>query len=185
MHTDLIESPIAAPAHAREPSATPTSTSRDASVSDRAAIGSVNEFLTFRLGTEEYGIDILHVQEIRSYEDPTRIANAPGYILGVVNLRGVIVPIVDMRLRFGLTDISVGGATVTIVLSLGSRMVGIVVDSVSDVVTLGPQNMRPVPEFGAVVDGDHLHAIGVIDDRMLILVDILKLMGSAEMGLLA
>ena len=147
------------------------------------AMGHVNEFLTFRLGTEEYGIDILRVQEIRSYEAPTRMANSPDFIRGVINLRGVIVPIVDMRMRFNLQDVQYDEFTVTIVLSLGSRVVGMVVDSVSDVVTLSHEQMRPVPEFSAIVDSDYLHAMGVIDERMLILVDIVKLMSSADMGL--
>ena len=147
------------------------------------AMRNVNEYLTFRLGAEEYGIDILRVQEIRSYEQPTRMANSPAFIRGIINLRGVIVPIVDMRMKFNLGDSSFGDSTVTIVQSLGTRVVGMVVDSVSDVVTLAGSQMRPVPELTSVVDAEHIHAIGVVDDRMLILVDIIKLMASPEMGL--
>ena len=141
------------------------------------------EFLAFKLGAEEYGIDILRVQEIRSYEEPTRIANAPAFIKGVVNLRGVIVPIVDMRLKFNLESANYDSFTVVIVLNIGSRVVGMVVDAVSDVITLTPEQLRPVPEFNSMIDVDHLLAIGAIDQRMLILVDIEKLMTSAEMGL--
>jgi purine-binding chemotaxis protein CheW len=141
------------------------------------------EFLAFKLGNEEYGIDILRVQEIRSYEEPTRLANVPDFIKGVVNLRGVIVPIVDMRLKFRLDEAKYDHFTVVIVLNIGSRVVGMVVDSVSDVITLGPEQLRPVPEFAASIEADHLLAIGAIDDRMLILVDIEKLMTSADMGL--
>ncbi|HEY0879496.1 MAG TPA: chemotaxis protein CheW [Zeimonas sp.] len=141
------------------------------------------EFLAFKLGNEEYGIDILRVQEIRSYEEPTRLANVPEFIKGVVNLRGVIVPIVDMRLKLRLDEAKYDHFTVVIVLNIGSRVVGMVVDSVSDVITLTPEQLRPVPEFAASVDADHLLAIGAIDDRMLILVDIEKLMTSADMGL--
>jgi purine-binding chemotaxis protein CheW len=142
-----------------------------------------NEFLSFKLGAEEYGIDILKVQEIRSYEEPTRIANAPPFIKGVVNLRGVIVPIIDMRLKFNLQQVSYDSFTVVIVLNIGKQVVGMVVDSVSDVLSLTPEQLQPVPEFNSAVDGDHLLAIGTVNDRMLILIDIEKLMTSAEMGL--
>ena len=144
----------------------------------------LREFLAFKLGAEEYGIDILRVQEIRSYEEPTRIANAPSFIKGVVNLRGVIVPIVDMRLRFALEEARYDSFTVVIVLNIGSRVMGIVVDAVSDVITLTPEQLRPVPEFNSAIQSDHLLAIGAVEDRMLILVDIEKLMSSAEMGLI-
>jgi purine-binding chemotaxis protein CheW len=148
-----------------------------------ASITALREFLAFKLGAEEYGIDILRVQEIRSYEEPTRIANAPPFIKGVVNLRGVIVPIIDMRLKFNLERADYDGFTVVIVLNIGHRVVGMVVDAVSDVITLTPEQLRPVPEFNSAVDSDHLLAIGAIDERMLILVDIEKLMSSPEIGL--
>ncbi|HCY16587.1 MAG: chemotaxis protein CheW [Curvibacter sp. GWA2_64_110] len=146
---------------------------------------SVREFLAFKLGKEEYGVDILRVQEIRSYEEPTRMANAPDFIKGVINLRGVIVPIVDMRLKFNLDEANYDGFTVVIVLNIGQQVVGMVVDSVSDVITLTPQQLRPVPEFSSAIGSDHLLAIGSLDERMLILLDIEKLMSSAEMGLMA
>ena len=145
---------------------------------------SLREFLAFKLGAEEYGIDILRVQEIRSYEEPTRIANAPPFIKGVVNLRGVIVPIVDMRLKFNLDTVNYDSFTVVIVLNIGNRVMGMVVDAVSDVITLTPEQLRPVPEFNSAIESDHLLAIGAIEQRMLILVDIEKLMTSAEMGLI-
>ena len=147
------------------------------------ALTSLREFLAFKLGAEEYGIDILRVQEIRSYEEPTRIANAPAFIKGVVNLRGVIVPIVDMRLKFNLETANYDNFTVVIVLSIGTRVVGMVVDAVSDVITLTQEQLRPVPEFNSSIASDHLLAIGAIDQRMLILIDIEKLMTGAEMGL--
>ncbi|HRI17488.1 MAG TPA: chemotaxis protein CheW [Burkholderiaceae bacterium] len=149
------------------------------------ATTALREFLAFKLGAEEYGIDILRVQEIRSYETPTRIANAPEFIKGVINLRGVIVPIVDMRLKFRLASASYDAFTVVIVLNIGSRVVGMVVDSVSDVITLGADHLRPVPEFTSSIATDHLLAIGAVDERMLILVDIEKLMSSPDMGLFA
>ena len=148
-----------------------------------AATTALREFLAFKLGAEEYGIDILRVQEIRSYEAPTRIANAPDFIKGVVNLRGVIVPIVDLRLKFKLERADYDGFTVVIVLNIGHRVVGMVVDGVSDVITLSAEQLRPVPEFNSAVDSDHLLAIGAIDERMLILIDIEKLMSSQDIGL--
>ena len=148
-----------------------------------AAPTSIQEFLAFKLGHEEYGIDILRVQEIRSYEKPTRIANAPEFIKGVVNLRGVIVPIIDLRLKLNLEQAHYDHLTVVIVLNIGQRVMGIVVDAVSDVVTLAPEQLRPVPKLGAGMASEHLLAIGAVDDRMLILVDIEGFMSGAEIGL--
>ena len=147
------------------------------------ATTTLREFLAFKLGPEEYGIDILRVQEIRSYEEPTRIANAPAFIKGVVNLRGVIVPIVDMRLKFNLEQANYDSFTVVIVLNVANRVVGMVVDAVSDVITLTPEQLRQVPEFNSAIQSDHLLAIGAVQERMLILVDIEKLVTSSEMGL--
>jgi purine-binding chemotaxis protein CheW len=147
------------------------------------------EYLTFRLGSEEYGIDILKVQEIRSYEPPTKIANSPAYLKGVVNLRGVIVPIIDLRVKFncfnedGQTEIN--SFTVVIVLNVRGRVVGAVVDSVSDVMQLAEQAIQPAPEMStAMVDTTYITGIANVNDRLLILMDIESLMGSAEMGLL-
>ncbi len=141
------------------------------------------EYLTFRLGAEEYGIDILRVQEIRSYEPPTRIANAPAFLKGVVNLRGVIVPIVDLRLKLGCDSAEYNHFTVVIVLNVRSRVVGAVVDSVSDVLELSGDAIRPAPAMNASIDTSFITGIGSINDRMLILMDIEALMGSADMGL--
>lgn len=141
------------------------------------------EYLTFRLGEEEYGIDILKVQEIRGYEQPTRIANAPAFIKGVVNLRGVIVPIVDLRLKFNLGSAEYNDFTVVIILNLGARVVGVVVDSVSDVMELAAEQIRPAPEVGAAVDADFITGLGTLNDRMLILIEIERLMSAADMAL--
>jgi purine-binding chemotaxis protein CheW len=143
----------------------------------------VQEFLAFTLGQEEYGIDILKVQEIRGYEAVTRIANAPEFLKGVINLRGIIVPIVDMRIKFNLGTPTYDQFTVVIVLNIDGRVVGMVVDSVSDVMTLLPEQVRPAPEMGTTFNGDFLIGLGTLEERMLILVDIVKLMSSAEMGL--
>ncbi|WP_199724746.1 chemotaxis protein CheW [Noviherbaspirillum saxi] len=150
--------------------------------SDRDIAG--QEYLAFTLGKEEYGIDILKVQEIRGYETVTRIANAPDFIKGVVNLRGIIVPIVDMRIKFQLGEPTYDQFTVVIILNIGGRVVGMVVDSVSDVITLSPEQIKPAPEMGTALNTDYLIGLGTIDQRMLILVDIDRLMSSAEMGLI-
>ncbi|MES2367451.1 MAG: chemotaxis protein CheW [Pseudomonadota bacterium] len=143
-----------------------------------------NEFLAFTLGNEEYGIDILKVQEIRGYEPVTRIANAPDFIKGVVNLRGIIVPIVDMRIKFDLGEPVYDQFTVVIILNIAGRVMGMVVDSVSDVTTLSPEQIKAAPEMGTTFDTDYLIGLGTLGERMLILVDIDKLMSSAEMGLI-
>ena len=142
------------------------------------------EFLAFTLGEEEYGIDIQKVQELRGYDTVTRIANAPKHIKGVVNLRGIIVPIIDMRIKFNLGTPTYDQFTVVIILNIASRVMGMVVDSVSDVITLSAEQVKPAPEMGSVLDPDYLIGLGTLDERMLILVDIDKLMSSAEMGLI-
>jgi len=142
------------------------------------------EFLSFRLGAEEYGIDILKVQEIRGYEAVTRIANAPAFIKGVTNLRGTIVPIVDLRVKFGLADPTYDAFTVVIILNVARRVVGVVVDSVSDVIELAGEQIRPAPEFSSGVDASYIRGLGTAGERMLILVDIEKLMGAADMALM-
>jgi len=149
-----------------------------------AAVGA-REYLTFRLDQEEYGIDILKVQEIRGYEKPTRIANAPEFIKGVVNLRGTIVPIVDMRLKFKCAKAEYNDFTVVIILNLRSRIVGIVVDSVSDVMELPADNVKAAPEIDSVIDSSAVMGLGSVGDRMLILLDIEKLMSGLDMGLVS
>jgi len=149
-----------------------------------APVASSLTFLTFTLGQEEYGIDIHKVQELRGYDAVTRIANAPDFLKGVANLRGIIVPIVDMRIKFNLGTPTYDQLTVVIILNIGGRVMGMVVDSVSDVITLTAEQVKPAPEMGAAVDADYLIGLGAVEQRMLILVDIDKLMSSAEMGLI-
>ena len=141
------------------------------------------EFLTFTLGPEEYGIDILKVQEIRGYDAVTAIANSPKFIKGVINLRGIIVPIVDMRIKFNLENVTYDQLTVVIILNLASRIVGMVVDGVSDVIALTPEQIKIPPQFGATLDTKYLMGLGTVDERMLILVDIEQLMSSSDMEL--
>jgi purine-binding chemotaxis protein CheW len=143
-----------------------------------------NEFLTFTLGKEEYGIDILKVQEIRGYDAVTAIANTPEFIKGVINLRGIIVPIVDMRIKFHLGKVEYDQFTVVIILNVANRVVGMVVDGVSDVITLNPDQIKAAPEFGSAIDTQYVMGLGTVDERMLILVDIERLMTSSDMELM-
>lgn len=145
--------------------------------------GLAQEYLTFTLGAEEYAIDILKVQEIRGYEQPTTIANAPEFIKGVINLRGTIVPIVDMRIKFRVGKAEYTPFTVVIILNIGARVVGIVVDGVSDVTSLRADQIRPAPEFAGSVDTKYIQGLGTFDERMLIVVDIARLMLSSDMAL--
>jgi purine-binding chemotaxis protein CheW len=153
----------------------------------RPAEALAGEYLSFRLGQEEYGIPILTVQEIRGYSEPTRIANAPEFMKGVVNLRGVIVPIVDLRIKFGQTP-QYNEITATIVLNIGKRVIGIVVDSVSDVVALTRAQIKPPPQLSSGMDAAYVTGIATEAQgdqaRMLILVDIERLMSSDDIGLL-
>lgn len=156
-----------------------------AAAAARATGQASNEYLTFTLGREEYGIEILKVQEIRGYEAVTRIANAPPFIKGVVNLRGIIVPIVDMRIKFSLGEAEYNQFTVVIILNVAGRVVGMVVDSVSDVIQLAAEQIRPAPDFSAsTFDTKYITGLGTVDQRMLILVDIERLMSGSDMALM-
>ena len=145
------------------------------------------EYLSFQLGSVEYGIDILKVQEIRGFETSTRMFNAPPYVLGVLNMRGIIVPILDMRLKFEMAEVAYNSQTVTIVLNVANRVVGMVVDAVQDVVAIQAAEIKPAPDFNGAVNTQHIIGIATVDQaeqqRMLVLLDIEKLMSSADMGL--
>ena len=143
-----------------------------------------SEFLTFTLGAEEYAIDILKVQEIRGYEQPTLIANAPAFIKGVINLRGIIVPIVDLRIKFHLSNVEYTPFTVVVILNVAGRVVGVVVDSVSDVISLLSSQIRPAPDFSATFDTRYILGLATLEDRMLIVTDIEQLMSSRDMELI-
>ncbi len=162
--------------------ATATSTSLSAASSGTGTLTHIREFLAFKIANEEYGVDILRVQEIRSYEKPTTIANAPEHLKGVVNLRGVIVPIIDLRIKLGVGEVRYDHLTVVIVLNIGNRVIGVVVDGVSDVLTLEPSQLRPVPALDSNFDPEHLLAIGSVDERMLILLDIEKFLADTVLG---
>ncbi len=139
-----------------------------------------HEYLAFRLGQEEYGVDILSVQEIRGYDTVTRVPDSPDYIKGVINLRGTIVPVIDLRLKFKLGDAKYDELTVMIVLNLAGKVVGAVVDSVSDVIPMSNEQIRETPQLGGVIDTRFISGIGTVGERMLILLDIQTLIMSAD-----
>jgi purine-binding chemotaxis protein CheW len=151
------------------------------------ALAGAGQYLTFRLGGEEFGIDILKVQEIRGYEAPTQIVGAPPFVKGVLNLRGVIVPVVDLRLKFQLPQVSFDEATVTVILNFRGRVVGAVVDAVSDVAGLTNEQIKSVPEFSNPAAAGFITGMGVQRQderqRMILLIDIEQLMAGADIGL--
>lgn len=152
---------------------------------DNTAANTVREYLTFALATEEYAVDILDVQEIRSYEAVTPIHGLPALVKGIINLRGDIVPVVDLRIKFKLGSPRYDGTTALIVLNMAGRIVALVVDGVSDVVALAPSQIRPAPQFGAVMDTRFLSGLGTLGERMLILLDIAQVLSSEELALVS
>ena len=142
-----------------------------------------SEFLTFTLGAEEYGLDIQNVQELRGYDSVTHIANAQAFINGVINLRGVIVPIIDMRIKLNTSAPTYDQFTVVIVINVGKRVIGMVVDSVSDVISLMADQIKAAPQLSAALESDYVIGLGTIDQRMLILVDIESLVSGPKFGL--
>jgi purine-binding chemotaxis protein CheW len=158
-----------------------TQTSSDNAIGSSASAG--DEYLTFTLGQEEYGIDILKVQEIRGYDAVTKIANTPEFIKGVINLRGTIVPIIDMRIKFKLGNVAYDQFTVVIILNIANRVVGMVVDGVSDVIALPSEQIKPAPEFGGTLDTQYILGLATVEERMIIVIDIERLMTSQDMEL--
>ena len=148
-------------------------------------VADAGQYLTLRLGGEEYAIDILRVQEIRSYEEPTRMVNAPAFIKGVINLRGVIVPIVDLRLKLNIDNVEYNEFTVVIILNVRGTVIGAVVDAVSDVVTLTAQSIKPAPQFETSIDSRFITGLANVGERMLIVMNMEALMSNAEMGMVS
>ena len=142
------------------------------------------EMLVFKLGNEEYGVDILKVQEIRGYEKVTPIPRSPDFLKGVVNLRGSIVPVIDLRVKFGLASVTYDSLTVVIVLRIAGRIIGAVVDGVSDVVQLTPNEIKEAPRLGSMVDSSYLAGVATKDKRMILALDIEKLLSAGELNLL-
>jgi purine-binding chemotaxis protein CheW len=145
---------------------------------DRAAIGeNTEQFITFTLGEEEYGIDIMVVREIKGWTDTTMIPNAPPHVRGVINLRGVIVPIFDLRARFGVGLTVPTAMHVVIIVAAGTRTIGLLVDTVSDIISVDPKAIRPVPEMGLPTEDQYLAGLVAIDNRMVTLVSLAGLFG--------
>lgn len=143
------------------------------------------EVLVFVLGKEEYAVDILKVQEIRGYEKVTPLPSAPDYLKGVVNLRGIIVPVIDLRVKFGMAQPTYDSFTVVVILRIAARVIGIVVDGVSDVIRLAPGDVKAAPNLGSVVDSTFLAGLATQNERMILLLDIEKFLSSGELNLLA
>lgn len=133
------------------------------------------QFITFTLGAEEYGVDIMQVREIRGWTPATIIPNAPDYVRGVINLRGVIVPIFDLRARFGTGTTSPTAKHVVIIVDTGERIIGLLVDAVSDILSVEPQDIRPVPDVGSEEGERVLDGLIARDERMVTLVSIARL----------
>ena len=145
---------------------------------DRAALGdNTQQFITFTLGAEEYGIDIMVVREIKGWSSTTMIPNAPAHVRGVINLRGVIVPIFDLRARFGVGLTVPTSMHVVIIVAAGSRTVGLLVDTVSDIISVDPKAIRPVPEMGLPSEDQYLEGLVAIEERMVTLVSLAGLFG--------
>ncbi|HED34865.1 MAG TPA: chemotaxis protein CheW [Gammaproteobacteria bacterium] len=145
------------------------------------------EFLTFFLAGEEYGVDILRVQEIKGWDSVTNIPNTPDYIRGVINIRGSIVPIIDMRLRFNLEMKEYDATTVVIVLNVvkngkANRTMGVVVDAVSDVYNVPADDVKASPDFGTAVDTEFVTGLATIDEKMIIVLDIDHMLNAAELA---
>jgi purine-binding chemotaxis protein CheW len=146
--------------------------------------GDVNQYLTFSLGQEEYGIEILKVQEIKGYSAITYIPNAPAHIKGVMNLRGTVIPVVDLRAKFSMPAVEYTKFTVIIVLTVGEKILGLVVDAVSDVLNIAPDEVRPAPDFGARVDTRFISGVATLNDKLAVLLDIHKLLSDDELAAL-
>jgi len=144
--------------------------------------GHISQYLTFTLGAEEYGIEILKVQEIRGYSAVTPIPNAPTHVKGIMNLRGTVVPVVDLRAKFGMPAIEYSKFTVIIVVKVGEKIAGLVVDAVSDVLNIGQSDVRPAPDLGARTDTRFISGVVSVADKLAVLLDIDKLLTEEEVA---
>ena len=160
-----------------------SSTAFQSGAASAKAVADGGQYLTLRLGSEEYALDILRVQEIRSYEEPTRMVNSPSFVKGVVNLRGVIVPIVDLRMKLNIDNVAYDEFTVVIILNVRGTVIGAVVDAVSDVVTLTSASIKAAPQFETSIDARFITGLATMGDRMLIVMNIEALMSGAELGM--
>ena len=156
----------------------------DFQADDAQRAGPKKEVLSFRLGAEEYCLDILSVQEIRGYDTVTSIANTPEFVKGVINLRGNIVPIIDLRLKFRLSEARYDASTIVIILNLNKKLIGIVVDSVSDVIAIPQSEIREAPRFGSAINTEFISGMATVEGRMLIMVNIERLLSSDDLQLI-
>jgi purine-binding chemotaxis protein CheW len=143
------------------------------------------QYLTLHLGAQEFAIEVLRVREIRSYEEPTRMVNTPPFVKGVINLRGVIVPVADLRLMLGGVEVRYDASTVVIILMVHGALVGAVVDAVSDVLTIKAQDIKPAPPFESRLDPRCVKGLVTLGERTLLVLDAQALLGAAELGLAA
>ena len=151
-------------------------------VRSSASAATAEQYLTFQLAGQSYGVEILRVQEIKGWEKPTRLPHAPEHVQGVINLRGAVVPIIDLRRRFGLGDTEYSHATVVVVVKVetprGELTAGIVVDGVCEVCNVRAEDLRPVPEVGSAIDTDFVRGLAMVDEKMLILLDVVQLVSA-------
>jgi purine-binding chemotaxis protein CheW len=147
-----------------------------------AGVANADQYLTFQLAGQNYGVEILRVQEIKGWEKPTRLPHSPPHVQGVINLRGAVVPILDLRRRFGLGDAEYGPTTVVIVVKIdtarGELTAGMVVDAVCEVCNISTQDLRPAPELASAIDADFVRGLAMVADQMLILLDVVRLVGT-------
>jgi len=146
------------------------------------SLGAASQFLTFSLGQEEYGIELLKVQEIKGYSAITPIPNTPPHIKGVMNLRGAVIPIVDLRIRFGMEAIEYTKFHVIIVVNVGTKVMGLLVDAVSDVLNVASEDIRPAPDFGAHADTRFISGMASAGDKVAVLLDIETLLSEADLA---
>ncbi|WP_315782024.1 MULTISPECIES: chemotaxis protein CheW [unclassified Bradyrhizobium] len=144
---------------------------------EAAVSENVQQFITFTLGEEEYGIDIMVVREIKGWTETTMIPNSPAHVRGVINLRGIIVPIFDLRARFGVGVTIPTNMHVVIIVAAGTRTVGLLVDTVSDIISVDPKEIREVPDMGMPVEDQFLEGLVAIENRMVTLVSLSGLFG--------
>ncbi len=155
-----------------------------AEMNDAISVKEVDQFVTFTLGDEEYGIEILKVQEIIGYPGFTKIPNMPAFVKGVINLRGSVVPVIDLRLKFGMDEKAYDTYTVILVLEVREKIIGAIVDSVSDVISLKEEEMQPTPDFSSGVSADSIRGMGRKDEKLIILLDIDRVLSGTEVGML-
>lgn len=154
-------------------------------VNEAISKGASGQFVTFSVGDEEYGVEILRVQEIIGYQGFTKIPNVPSFVKGVINLRGSVVPVIDLRLKFNMAEKDYDKFTVILILEVKDRVIGIIVDAVSDVVSLLESEIQPTPDFSSGIRADFISAMGRKDDKLIIILDVDKVLSEGDLEMLA